>query len=154
MLSHVSFEFRENDSRYKEKYFFIKNKTNDHRYVAVLTGKYVADIRVLNWLSSSKSNAEYFFNLIKLIDKTRMDDTDFLKALVKPNNYVHDYYFSNRTQRKEIDQMARLQIAATKWGESHVNSLHQNELLAKINTISDEEVREFLKNVKSDASNH
>lgn len=69
--------------------------------------------------------------------------------MLKSDKLIEDFFTINRKQKQEINQMARIQIASLKWGNTSLETLNSEELNLKLNSITDNEVHEFLNKLEN-----
>ena len=69
--------------------------------------------------------------------------------MLKSDKLIEDFFTINRKQKQEINQMAKIQIASLKWGNTSLETLNSEELNLKLNSITDNEVHEFLNKLEN-----
>jgi hypothetical protein len=129
-LNSVKIQFVENAVR-RESFYLIKDLGSKKTFILPLHDKAVADRKFINWLSTAKNDDKYSIG----------------STLSKGNNLIDLY--ANRRISNEIDNFARLNLLAELNPGLDMSTLTSNELHEKLNTISDNQVKEYLERVRN-----
>lgn len=87
--------------------------------------------------------------LIKLIVNKNYQDKEFLLALNKFGIEIEDYYTLHQKHMREIDNMARIKFAESKWGVTELSTLTDEELRMRLDSISDSDIKGFLSSAEA-----
>jgi hypothetical protein len=130
-LNSVKIQLVENACR-REPFYLIKDLSSNKSFILPLDDKAVADRKLINWLSQEKK-----------------DDKYSIASTLSKGNHLIDISANGRISN-EIDNYARLNLLAELNKGLDLSTLTPNELHEKLNTISDNQVREYLDRIRSE----
>jgi hypothetical protein len=129
-LHSVKINLIENEAR-REAYYLIRDVNSKKTFILPLDDKAVADRKLINWISTAKTEDNYSIK----------------STLTKGNTLIN--LEAHRGVRSEIDKFARLHLLSELNPGLDLSTLSPNELHEKLNTISDNEVKDYLERVNS-----
>jgi hypothetical protein len=129
-LNSVKIHFVENEAR-RETYYLIRDVNSNKTFILPLDDKAVADRKLLNWLSTAKSEDNYSIS----------------STISKGNTLIN--LQAHRGVKSEIDKYARLHLLSQLNPGLDLSTLTSIELHEKLNSISDIEVKNHLERVNN-----
>lgn len=130
-LSSTTIEFIGHEYR-KEAYYAIKDAFNKNIFIMPVDENSIIDHKTIGMLGQLKNET---------------DEYSIKGVLTKGNQKLINFTMT-ASMRREIEQMARIQLLGKKEGD--IAKLNPNELTEKLNSISDREVSDYLNGLKSE----